>query len=227
MLPIGTFINAAFVLVGGSLGLILHSRFSPKIRLIVFQALGLTTFLIGTQMSLKVENLIIVALSLIVGGILGAMANLEDRCNGLGDWVKRKLKSSHDGFTEGFVTASLLFCVGAMAILGSFEEGLQGGRTILITKGILDGFAAAAFATTLGPGVLLSVLPLILYQGSLTLFAGQLQPFFSDFLINQMTAIGGLLILGISLNLLEIKQVKVINLLPSLLIVVILSFFFH
>lgn len=222
---LGTFINAAAIIVGSFIGVLFQHRFPKKLQLIVFQGLGLSTFLIGTQMALKVENILTLIFSLLIGGIIGELLNLELRVEHFGDWLKGKVKSKDAQFTEGFVAASILFCVGAMAILGSLDEGLRADRTVLLTKSILDGFAAIALAASMGVGVAFSAIPILLYQGSITALSGLTQHFFTPLMINQLTAVGGLLIVGISLNLLDIKKIKVTNLLPSLVLIVLFSLF--
>ncbi len=225
-MPIGTLINTIAIIAGSLIGLLLHNAIPDKIKKIVFQSLGLSTLLIGTQMALKVENIITVIFSLLIGAIIGEILSLEKRTEHLGDFLKRRTKSKNEQFTEGFVAASLLFCIGAMAILGSINEGITGDKTILYTKSILDGFAAIALAATYGIGVLFSSLIVLLYQGSITLLAGNLQGILTQTVINQITAVGGLLIVGIGINLLEIKKIHVTNMLPALVIIILLTLLF-
>ncbi len=226
MLPVGSLVNAAAIIVGGAIGLALHGRFPARIRLIVFQALGLSVMVIGMQMALKMTQPLLVIFSLIIGGIVGELLDIESFLERVGNRVKRMAKSQNTLFTDGLVTASLIFCIGSMAILGAFDEGLRGDPNILFTKAMLDGFASIALASTYGAGVLLSCVPVFLYQFSLTLLAGSVQQFFTPELITQLTATGGVLILGIGVNLLEILRIRLSNLLPSLVIVVILSMIF-
>lgn len=226
-LPVGTLVNVGAILVGSLVGAALHARFPQRIQTIVFQALGLCTFLVGMQMALKVENILIVIFSLVLGGICGEWWRLEERLHHLGGWLRRRAKSRDGRFTEGFVAASLLFCVGAMAIVGSLDEGLRQDRTVLLTKALLDGFASVALAATYGIGVLFSCIPLALYQGGITLFAGQMQGLASPVITNQVSAVGGLLIIGISCGLLEIKTIRLASLLPALLIVIVLTLLLH
>lgn len=222
---LGTVINSAAIVLGSVMGVLLQHRFPKKIQQIVFQGLGLSTLLIGIQMALKVENILTLIFSLLIGGIIGESLNLEDRMEHFGNWLKGKVKSKDARFTDGFVAASILFCVGAMAILGSLDEGIRGDRTVLLTKSILDGFASIALAASMGIGVAFSAIPIFIYQGSITILAGYTQSFFTPLMIQQLTAVGGLLIVGISLNILEIKKIKVTNLLPSLILIVLFSLF--
>lgn len=223
---IGTFANAAAVLLGGLIGSLLHKRFPEKIQRIVFQALGLASLLIGIQMALKGRDILLIVLSLLIGAVLGSWLDLEGKIGQFGDYLKGKVRSRSDHFTEGFVSASILFCVGAMAIVGSIEEGLRGDSSILFTKAMLDGFAAMAIASTYGIGVLFSALSVLLYQGGLTLFASILQPYATPVLIDQLSGVGGILIMGIGFRLLEIKKIPLADLLPSIAVLVLLTVLF-
>lgn len=227
MIPIGSLVNGAAIIGGSIIGILLHSRFPERIREIIFQALGLGVLLIGIQMSLKVEDILVVIFSLIIGGIVGELMRLDTLFERGAGWLKKRIGSKDTGFIDGMITASLIFCIGAMAIIGSFEEGINGDTTILFTKAMLDGFASIALASSYGIGVLFSFIPVIIYQGALTLFAGSFQEWFSPLIISQLTATGGLLIIGISLTLLDIKKINLANLLPSLGAVIALTAFFN
>ncbi|NDV27561.1 DUF554 domain-containing protein [Desulfovibrio sp. JC010] len=216
MIPIGSLVNGAAIIGGSIIGILLHSRFPERIREIIFQALGLGVLLIGIQMSLKVEDILVVIFSLIIGGILGELLRLDTLFERGAAWLKKKVGSSDTRFIDGMITASLIFCIGAMAIIGSLEEGINGNTDILYTKAMLDGFASIALASSYGIGVLFSFIPVVIYQGALTLFAGSFQEYFSPLMIGQLTACGGLLIIGISLTILDIKKINLANLLPSL-----------
>ncbi|HMM38363.1 MAG TPA: DUF554 domain-containing protein [Desulfovibrio sp.] len=226
MLPLGSLVNALAIILGSVIGMLLHNRFPERVRAIVFQGLGLCVLLIGIQMALKVENILILIFSVLLGGILGELLNLEGLFEILAGKLKAVVRSKNAAFTDGLITSSLIFCIGAMAIIGSFDEGIRGDATVLYTKSILDGFASVALASTYGAGVLFSFLPVLLYQGGLTLFAGVFQQYFSPLLIAQLTATGGVLILGIGFTLLDIKRVKLSNLLPALPVVVVLTLIF-
>jgi uncharacterized membrane protein YqgA involved in biofilm formation len=228
----GTLLNIAAVLVGGILGLLFGSRLPERLRQTVIAGLGLFTGALGLQMFLKTENAIIVLGSLLVGGLLGEWWKIEDGLRGLGAWLEKRFIPQTPGesqpdlepanrtrFIQGFLTASLVFCVGPMTILGSIQDGLTGNYNLLAIKSVLDGFAALAFASTLGVGVLFSTLVILFYQGSITLLAAQVQSIVTSGMMNEMTAVGGIILLGIAVSsLLEIKPIRVGNFLPALLI---------
>lgn len=220
----GTLVNIATVLVGSALGIALGSRLTDRMRETVLRGLGLVTAVIGMQMAFETANILIVVGSILVGGLLGEWWGIERRLNGLGAWLEARVTraggaAGQDRFIRGFVTASLLFCVGPMAILGSIQDGLTGDYSLLAIKAMLDGFAALAFASSLGVGVAFSALVVLLYQGGLTLLAAQAQSVLTPAMIAELTAAGGVLILGLAIStLLEIKPIRVGNLLPALLI---------
>lgn len=226
MLPVGSIVNALAIIGGSVIGCWLQSRFPERIRAIVFQGLGLCVLLIGIQMALKVENILIVIFAVLLGGISGELLRLDTLFERLGDKFKKLIKSKNPQFTDGLITASLIYCIGAMAIVGALEEGINGDPTVLFTKSILDGFASIALAASYGSGVLFSFIPVFLYQGAMTLGAGFFQQYFSDMMIAQITGCGGLLIVGIGINLLELTEIKLANLLPALGYVVVLSALF-
>lgn len=216
---VGTFINIAAVSVGSIVGVALGSRFPQRIQEIVFDALGLLTLFIGFQMASKTENVLVVLGALLTGGITGELLRLEDRLNRLGEILQKTFSMErHKKFVEGFVTASLLFCVGPMAILGSIRDGLTGDYTILAIKSMLDGFASLGFASALGWGVLFSTITVFVFQGSITLSASWIQNLLTTSMINEMTAAGGLIIVGIGIRLLKIRDIRVGNFLPALII---------
>ncbi len=227
MIPIGSLVNGAAIIGGSIIGILLHSRFPERIREIIFQALGLGILLIGIQMALKVEDILVVIFSLLIGGILGELLRLDTLFERGAGWLKKRVGSKDTRFIDGMITSSLIFCIGAMAIIGSFEEGVKGDTTILFTKAMLDGFASIALASSYGIGVLFSFIPVIIYQGALTLFAGSFQDWFSPLIINQLTGCGGLLIIGICLTILDIKRINLANLLPSLGVVIALTAAFN
>jgi uncharacterized protein len=241
----GTFINVATVLAGGALGLLFGARLPERIRQTVVAGLGLFTAAIGLQMFMQTENPIVVLVSLLIGGLLGEWWHIEDRLRGAGSFLERRftrsisnedsarrrqdeqvsvnLKNEPDGqgsrFVRGFLIASLVFCVGPMTILGSIQDGLTGDYSLLAIKSVLDGFAALAFASSLGVGVLFSTFVILFYQGGLTLLAAQAEALFSPAMRLEMTAVGGVLLLGIALSsLLEIKPIRVGNFLPALVV---------
>ncbi|MCB1216488.1 DUF554 domain-containing protein [bacterium] len=225
-LPVGTIVNAVAVIAGSSLGLLLRHGLPPRLREIVFQGIGICTLLIGMQMALKVQNLLVLVFAVLLGGLIGEWARLEDRLKALGERLKERLRSNEGRFSEGLLMAFLIFCVGSMTVVGALEEGTGGNPQLLYVKSVLDGFTSIALAATYGPGVLFSVIPLLVYQIGLTLLAGALSPHLSEVLISQMSAVGGVLILGIGINVLELRSIRVTNFLPALFIVVPLQLWF-
>lgn len=199
-------------------------RFPEKIKKIAFDGVGLSSFTIGIMLALKTDNIIIMVFSVLFGGIIGEILKLEDLLENFGNKIKSKIKTNSP-FTEGFITATLIFCVGSMAIIGSINEGLTGDATILYTKSILDGITSIALSSALGIGVMFSTLPILIYQGGITLFSSLIKNLFTTHAINMITGVGGVLIIGIGLNLLGVKKIKLANFLPALLIAFILSLF--
>lgn len=222
----GTVFNSLTVLIGGSLGLFIGKFIPEKLQTTIFSCLGLFTLYVGINMTLGTKNSIAVLLSLVLGGITGSIFGLEDKLNNLGDTLKAKLNFSDSGFTEGFVSATLLFCVGSMAIIGAFNDGLRHDPELLITKGIMDGICAMLFAGSLGIGVVFSIVPMFIYQGALTLIAIWAEPFITPDMYANISGIGGLMIMGIGLNLLKIVKLRLGDMLPGLIYVVFLTALF-
>lgn len=221
----GTIINVVTVLIGGTLGLTFGARLPERLRQTVVAGLGLFTLVIGVQMFLSTENAIVVLGSLLVGGVVGEWWRIEDRLQQLGAYLEKNFAAGGEEaeesslFIRGFLTASLVFCVGPMTILGSIQDGLTGDYRLLAIKSVLDGFASLAFASTLGIGVLFSVVVVLVYQGGLSLLALQAQAFISEAMMNEMTAVGGVLLVGLAISsLLELKPIRVGNFLPGLVI---------
>jgi uncharacterized membrane protein YqgA involved in biofilm formation len=232
----GTLINIATVLCGGTLGIFFGARVPERLKATVVAGLGLFTAAIGLQMFLKTGNSIIVLGSLLIGALLGEWWRIEDGLQSLGQVLERRFgggggdQAASSRFVKGFLTTSLLFCVGPLTILGSIQDGLTGDYSLLAVKAVLDGFAALAFASTLGVGVLFSTLVILLYQGGLTLMAAQLNAVVTTSMLNEMTAAGGVILMGLAVSsLLEIKRIRTGNFLPALaiapLVVWILSLF--
>lgn len=222
ILPLGSMINAAAIVVGAGIGMLLGDRLPGRMRESVFQGLGLCTMAIGMGMTLKSGNPLYVIGSILVGVIIGEALDLEGRITRGGEALKRLLRSQNGGFTEGFVSASLLFCIGSMAIIGPLNEGLSGDKSIVLTKTMLDFFASIAFGAVYGSGVMASALPLLIYQGSITLFAEGIRPYLNDQIRAELEATGGIAIMGIGLNLLGLMKIRLSNFLPALLVVVLL-----
>lgn len=221
-LPIGTLINMGTVTIGSLIGLYLQGIFPENIQSIIFQAIGLGTLVLGVMMSLKVPEgyLLNFIFSLILGGVVGELLGVQAGLQGLGDTIKEALNITEGAFTEGLITAFLLFCIGSMTFVGAIEEGLEGKRDLLMVKSTLDGISSIAFASTYGIGVLFSIVPMLIFQGGITLMARQLQQFFTPTMIAQLSAVGGALIIGIGINILGLGAINVENLLPGLLVTI-------
>jgi len=223
---IGTIINIVTVLLGGMVGILLGSRLPERLKQTIIAGLGIFTLAYGLQMFLKTQNALVVLGSLLLGALAGEWIRIEDRLQSLGGILERRftkvpvngLPSGSSHFIRGFLTASLVFCVGPMTILGSIQDGLTGDHNLLIVKSILDGFAALAFSSSLGIGVLFSALVILFYQGGLSLLATQVQALVTTAMMTEMTAVGGLILIAIALSsLLEIKKIRAGNFLPALL----------
>ncbi|ACM61686.1 hypothetical protein B0S90_0111 [Caldicellulosiruptor bescii] len=234
MIGLGTIVNAAAVIVGSILGLVLKFGIPERFKSTIMQAISLSVIFIGTsgvlQGIFKVLNsgridrqyIMLMIFSLVIGGLVGEILKIEDFLDRLGERIKKivskVIKSENSTFTEGFVTASLVFCVGAMAIVGSLEDGLNRNFSILFAKSILDGVTSVIFSATLGIGVMFSSVVVLLYQGSITLLAGLLKPLLTDTVVLQMSMVGSVLIFAIGLNMLGVSKIKVGNLLPAIFV---------
>jgi uncharacterized protein len=215
---IGTLLNVGTVVAGGVVGTVIGDRLPERIREALVTGIGLMTLAIGAQMALTMKSPVIVLVSLLLGGALGALLRLDERMDGLGDQVQRLLRGRGGHVSEAFVSTSLIFCIGPLTILGSIQDGLTDNFQLLTVKSTLDGITALAYASSLGPGVLLSAVTILLYQGTLTLASVAAKSFLGDAMIAEMTAVGGLMIIGLGLEILKIKRVRVANFLPSIAI---------
>ena len=193
---------------------------------VMFTGIGLATLAIGVSMTLKSNNLIVTVISILLGGVTGEALRLEQRLDNVASLMKSRLHFRSERFNEGFVSATVLFCVGSMAVLGSIEDGLGQFPRLLYTKSVMDGISSIALSSTMGVGVIFSTVPVLLYQGVLTLFAGSLREVLSDVVVAEMTAVGGLMLLGIGLNLLKVTRIPVFNFLPGLIIAPLIAWFF-
>lgn len=220
----GTILNIITVLVGGTFGLLFGARLPERLKHTVIAGMGLFTAAIGLQMFLKTETPLIVLGSLLIGALLGEWAGIEDRLQRLGRILEERFTrdpgtATDTHFVRGFLTASLLFCVGPMTILGSIQDGLTGDYQLLAVKSVLDGFASLAFASTLGVGVLFSTLVILIFQGGISLMASALSAIVTDAMLNEMTACGGVILMALAFSsLLEIKKIRSGNFLPALLV---------
>jgi hypothetical protein len=228
----GTILNIIAIVIGGSLGVLFGARVPERVRQTVVAGLGLFVAALGLKTFFDTHNSILVLGSVLVGGLLGEWWRIEDGLRNLGIFLEQRFSRRNDlaavddvtpdsdsRFVRGFLTASLVFCIGPIAILGSIQDGLTGDYQLLAIKSVLDGFASLAFASTLGAGVIFSVLPILVYQGGITLLAAQMQSLMTDAMIAEMNATGGVLLLGIAISsLLEIKKIRVGSFLPALII---------
>ena len=218
----GTLVNVAAILAGAGLGLILRLGLSESCKRTILQAMGLAVLFIGIRMSLASQNSIIIVLSLAVGAVLGEMARLEERLDAFGIWLTELVGDRFGDIGKGFVTASLVYCIGAMAIVGSLQEGLTGDASIIYAKALIDGTVSVIFTASMGIGVMLAAVPVLLYQGAITLAAGSLQTLITNPMLAEVSGVGGVLIIAISLNMLKLTKIKLANLLPGLPLAVLL-----
>lgn len=219
---LGTIVNVIAVLVGGSLGLLLNKRLPQRFVRIFFQVIGLFTLFLGISMALDTTHVMHMILALISGSLIGELLRLDSLFDRMGEYLKNKLKFKNERFTEALLTAFLLYCMGSLTILGAIEEGMGGSPRLLLIKSLMDGVSSIALASGLGAGVLFSVIPLLIYQGSLTLLASGLGEFVPQLYITELSAVGGILLVGLGINILEIKKINVMNMLPALVMIIVL-----
>ena len=219
----GTVFNCLAVILGSLIGMAV-GRFVPeKMSTTIFNCMGLFTIYVGVNMALKMQNNIIVLLCLVFGTVTGEIFNLDFKLNNLGDFIKAKLHSSNSKFTDGFVTSTLLFCVGSMGIIGAFNDGIRHDPSLLMTKGLMDGIMSILFAGSFGVGVFFSALALLIYQGAFTLVASCVEPLITQELFNDISGLGGLMIIAIGTNLLKITKLKLCDMLPALVYLIAFS----
>lgn len=221
---LGTIVNVIAVLIGGTVGLLLKKGLPERISDTIMGGVALIVLYIGIDGTLQGQETLVAILSIVIGGALGAWIDIDRGLNWLGDFAQRKLAAKSEGstFAEGFVSASLLFCVGAMAVVGALQSGLSGNHEVQFAKALIDGVTAIVFASTLGAGVLLSAAAVLVYQGGITLLAGLLAPVLSDAVVAEMSCVGSLLIIGISLNMLGLTKLKLANYLPAIFLPILL-----
>ncbi|NCA78670.1 MAG: DUF554 domain-containing protein [Sphingobacteriia bacterium] len=217
---IGTLVNTATVIVGSIIGIFLKKGIKDNYQTAFFQVVGLITLCIGVSMVYSISHLIIVIVSLVLGTLLGTWMDIENQIERFGNSLKRKLKVGNDRFSEGLITATLLFCVGSMTIVGTIQEGMGISSDLLLVKAVLDGFSSIILASVFGVSILISAVPLLIIQGELTLLAMLLGEFFSAEMIAALTAVGGIILMGLGINILGIKKLAVANMLPALLLVI-------
>lgn len=235
MVLLGSFINALFIVIGAFIGRI-FKNIPESMKQTVLSIIGIAVTLLGIQMGFESSNFVIVIVNLVVGTIVGEWIDLDKLFNHFGKWLESLVgsKASQGTIAEGFVTASLIFVIGSMAIIGAFDSGLRNDHDVLVTKGIIDGFTAIILASTLGIGVLLSAIPVFIYQGVIALFAGVISAYVPqaalDLFIQEMTATGGVMIMAIGLNIAGLTKIRIANLLPGIIVVGIIvgiMFFFQ
>lgn len=223
---IGTVVNTLAVVVGGTFGLLFKNIIPEKITEALLKAISLAVIAIGVKLSFLGENLTLLIASMIIGTTIGEYINIEAKLDKIGAFIENKMKNKVNNVAAGFVASSLLCCVGSMSVIGSIQSGLSGNNEILFSKSVIDLISSVSLAASMGAGVIFSALSIFVYQGTITILAGLLQSLLSDVIVNEMTAIGGIIIMGIGLNFLEIKRIKVGNLLPSIFLPIIYYMFF-
>lgn len=224
---VGTLVNTVAVLSGGMIGLLLKKKMPQRLTAIYFQAIGLFTFAIGVSMAVKMNEVFIVVSSLAIGALLGEWWNLEKSAERMSTYLKNRFRIGNERFSDGLITAFLLFCVGSMTILGTIQEGMGESPDLLYTKSLIDFFSAILLASAFGIGVAISAIPLFIFQASLTLLARYAGDFFTDSIIIDLTGVGGILLMGLAINILEIKKLRIMNMLPSLIVVIVLLYLFN
>lgn len=223
MRGLGTILNIVTVLLGGTLGLLIGSKFSKEIHKAAISITGFVSLVIGIQMALGSKNILVLLVSLMIGVIVGEILNIDGFITNVGQMLEEKFGKGEKGqFAKAFITSSIVFCVGPLTILGSIQDGLTGDFKLLATKSILDGFTAIFFASAMGVGVIFTILTILVVQGGLTLFAGLLSGIMTQAVIAELTGTGGVMVIAIGLNILEIKKFKTANMLPALLVAPIL-----
>lgn len=227
---LGVFVNVATVIIGSTVGLIFKKGISEKYTDAVMKGIGLCTIMIGIQGMLKGENQLVAIISMVIGALIGTVLDIDGKLNGVGDLLSKKLKKG-DGdkvsIAQGFVTASLLFCVGAMTIIGSLESGLKGDHTTIFTKSILDLFSSCMLSASLGIGVIFAAIFVFVFQGGIVLAAGLLEPILSDSAVAEITCVGSIMILALGLNLTGISKFKVANYFPALVFAPFICYLFE
>ncbi|MDL2324975.1 DUF554 domain-containing protein [Ruminococcaceae bacterium OttesenSCG-928-A16] len=225
---LGTIVNAVAILVGGLAGLLLRGGIKQKYQTIANQAIGLSVLVVGLSGAIgKImqpeANPVLFIVSLVLGGLLGELLGIEAGLEKLGNWLQGKIRTKKDtgNIADGFVAASLLFCVGTMGIMGALQSGMQGQHTTLFTKSVLDGITAVIMASTMGVGVLFSAVSVFIYQGAITLLAGVISPLLTADMLREILLVGGIMIAALGLNILGITKIKVGNMLPAILVPVV------
>ena len=221
-----TFINMATVLVGSLVGIFFRNRIKEKYIETIFAAIALCTAAIGIMSAIKTSHILIVIVCLVIGSVIGEALRIDDRIENAGTWLNEKLFRGREGssrFAEGFVSASVLFCVGSMTIMGSLEAGIRGDYSIILAKSVMDLISSMAFGAAMGIGVTFSIFFILIYQGGITLLAGLAAPYLSDIVVTEMSAVGGVMLIGMAVNMLELsdKRIRLANMLPAIFLPII------
>jgi uncharacterized protein len=219
---LGTIVNIIAIIVGSSLGLYLNKRLPERFINIFFQVIGLFTIFLGISMALETTHFLHMIVALITGSIIGEALRIQKGFDRMGSYLKRRLRIGNKKFTEGLITAFLLYCIGSLTIVGAIEAGLTGDEELIYLKSIMDGISSIALASGLGIGVMFSVIPLLIFQGGITLLASVFGEFIPQVMITEISAVGGILLLGMGISILNIKRINVMNMLPSLITIIIL-----
>lgn len=218
---LGTIVNVITIIIGSFIGILLKKGIKEDFKDTIMNGMGLTVIIIGLSSAIKSDNMVLVIISIVLGILIGEAIGIEDKLNKLGDNMEKRFAKGDSNFSKGFVTASLVFCIGAMAIVGALESGLNANHQTLFAKSIIDGITSIIFASTLGIGVAFSAIPIFIYQGGISLLANLVKDIFTPSLILEMSAVGGILITAIGINILGIKKIKVGNMLPGIFIPII------
>lgn len=226
ILPLGSIINSLAVVLGSMIGIYFGSFLPAKIKKTIFQVIGLFTLVLGTKMSLQTNHFFILLVCLVLGSIIGEILSIEKRLMHMGNKVKALFRNENNQFSEGLITSFLLYCIGSMTFVGALEEGINQDRTLLYTKSLMDGITSILLASNLGVGVLASAIPLLIFQSILTIGAFYFGPYFSEEIITEISALGGIMIVAIGLNILKIEKITTSNLLPALLLIIPIHYLF-
>lgn len=223
---LGTIVNSLAIVIGGIIGIIFKNIIPDKLSESLLKATGLAVVTVGIRLSLAGENLTLLIMSVIAGTLIGELLDIEGRLDRLGQTVESKIKNKDSNITAGFISCTLVYCVGSMSIMGAIQSGLTGTHEILFSKALIDGIISISMAVSMGVGVVFSSISVFLYQGLLTILAQFVQSLLSPEVISEMTAVGGTVIMAIGLNFLEIKRVKVGNMLPAIFLPILYFIFF-
>lgn len=218
---LGTIVNSIAIIAGAFVGILLNKGIKEQYTKTIMDGMGLSVLVIGIMGAIKMDNLILIIASIVAGSLMGEILDLDKRLENLGNNMEKRFGKGDSNFSKGFIMASLVYCIGAMAILGALESGLTGNLETLYAKSVLDGISAIIFASTLGIGVAFSAIAVFVYQGVITLLASSVKDFLTPVVITEMSAVGGILIMAIGVNILGLKKIKIANMLPAIFIPVI------